>query len=165
MLRKLIAKYSKNILTPALTSLFLLLLACMEAPKGFDYSVSFVSEGLVLLLIYQLAIREQKKTKIELEDKERTLSQTIDSEISNVTDLISAFSEENVEAKEHASKMLGDLMAQKAEIIQKKLKKQKDDIEAAQIKYDSSVKDMNEAAADIEKTLDDAVKAHTDNLK
>lgn len=165
MLRKLIAKYSKNILTPALTSLFLLLLALMEAPKGFDYSVSFVSEGLILLLLYYLAIRNQKKTKVELENKERKFSETLDSEISNVTDLISAVSAENAEAKEHASKMLGDLIAQKAEFIQRKLKKQKDDIEAAQIKYESSVKERNDAESDIEKTLDDVVKAYTDSSK
>ena len=165
MFRKLIAKYRKNILTPALTSLFLLLLALVEAPKGFDYSVSFVSEGLILFILYQLAIREQRKIKVELEDKEKVFSDTLDSAISNVTDLISAFSAESVEAKEHASKMLGHLVAQKAEFIQKKLKKQKEDIEAAQIKYESSAKEINEAESDMEKALDNAIKANSDKSK
>jgi len=163
MFRKLISKYSKNILTPVLTSLFLLALAKIEAPNKFNYTASFISEALVLLLLYYLTTREHKKTKKEVENREKAYSDMLNEEISNATSLMSAVTSVDVGIKEQASEMLKTLLAQKSDFVEKNLKKQKDEIDTARTKYDSLTKEREGIESEIEKNIEQLIKPQSDS--
>lgn len=160
MLRKIISRYSENIITPALTSLLLLGMAAMEAPKGLNYLSSFIAEGVVFFIIYRLSISAIKESKQEEEERERAVLHTFEQEISSTTALLITIGAENKEQIEKLSKHLNEVIDRKNDFTQKKIKKQLDELDLAQKKHNALIKEKQGAEEKIEKTIENAAKAY-----
>lgn len=150
MINKLIKKHGKKIITPSLTSAFLYTLSLLEYHGDANYFASFLAEGLVIVSIYLLSKREEKRLKQEMNDSSNEFNNLLDAEIKKAAELIKMLGNGIHPEMEQAKKNLSDLMKEKSDLIQKQIKKIKEGNEAIESKYNKAVKDTEDAEQDLE---------------
>lgn len=162
MIGRLLKKHKKSIITPSIASGLLLVFAALEAPKEFDYASAYIAEGVVALFILLLAAIAVNRSKKDVEKKESKYCNDLDDELSKAKQLLDIVDEKNEEGRDCIHQHINNLLKEKTESSQKKLKKQKDEIDMAQDKYELALKDKEQSQSDFEKTVDNAIKAAHD---
>lgn len=162
MIKKFIRAHGKSIITPTLTTAFLLLIPLVHAPEKANYFASFIAEILVILAVYYLSAREERALKKEMKDKSSEFNNLLDSEIKKAVEIVSMLGNgSNLEA-EQAKKHLGDLMKEKSDLTQKTIRKSKEESEVIEGKYNKAVRDKQDAEQDMESRMNLFVK---DNIE
>ncbi|XGI79047.1 hypothetical protein ACED16_18615 [Enterobacter hormaechei] len=71
----------KSIVTPAFTALGIWAIALLELPSSANYYAPFVSELIVLLIIYCIAIKIERDAKNKLDQSDKETLELYDSEV------------------------------------------------------------------------------------
>lgn len=166
MIRNLLKKHKKSIITPSIASGVLLVFTITKIPHIYHYTSAYIAELIVALLFLALSEIVVFRSKKDVDKKEEKYSKNISSELQEAYTLRDSLDEKNVDGYNNLTQHINNLIKEKTESSQKKLKKQKDEIDAAQEKYELALKEKEQSKEDVEKKIDNTVKAaHDANMQ
>lgn len=158
MIGKLLKKYKKSIITPSIASGVLLIFAVLEMPKAYNYTSAYIAEILVVLALYVMALISVRYSKVALEKKEEKYTSDISDSILKAKELMLIVGDKNEEGAACLVQHINHLLKEKTSAEERRLKKQKDEMDSAQEKYESAIKEREESQSELEKSIDDTIK-------
>lgn len=163
MIGKLLKKHKKSIITPSIASGVLLIFAALEMPKGYNYTSAYIAEICVAGILYIITLISVRNSKAALEKKELEYSRDIADSISKAQELMSIVGDKNEEGATCVTQHINKLLKEQTATDERRLKKRKNEMDSAQEKYDSAIREREESEAELEKRINDTIKETSKN--
>ncbi|HBE9214554.1 hypothetical protein UXO16_24035 [Enterobacter hormaechei] len=158
MIGKLLKKYKKSIITPTIASGVLLIFSVLEMPKTYNYTSAYIAEILVALTLYVIALISVRYSKVALEKKEEKYTSDISDSLLKANELMLIIGDKNEEGSACLVQHINHLLKEKTSAEERRLKKQKDEMDSAQEKYEAAIKEREKSQSELEKSIDDTIK-------